>query len=58
MTPNPETGLVTLPKVVTGMLTEKFGEISLYNQVANFEYGSTSNSNSTSPLGHRMRADF
>jgi hypothetical protein len=58
MTPNLDTGLVTLPKVVTGTLAEKIGEISLYNQVANFEYGSTSNSNSTSPLGHRMRDDF
>jgi hypothetical protein len=29
MTPNPETGLVTLPEVVTGDLAGKFGEISL-----------------------------
>ena len=49
MTPNPETGLVTLPKVITGILAEKFGEISLYNQVADFELGSASNSYSTSP---------
>jgi hypothetical protein len=49
MPPNPKTGLVTLPEVVTGDLTEKFGEISLYNQHANFELGSDSNSNSTSP---------
>jgi hypothetical protein len=49
MTPNPKTGLVTLPEVVTGDLTGKFGEISLYNQHADFEYGSASNSNSTSP---------
>jgi hypothetical protein len=47
--PNPETGLVTLPEVVTGNLTVKFGEISLYNQHADFELGSDSNSNSTSP---------
>jgi hypothetical protein len=40
---------VTLPGVVTGTLTEKFDEISLYNQQADFEYGSTSNSNSMSP---------
>jgi hypothetical protein len=40
---------VTLPEVVTGDLTGKFGEISLYNQHADFELGSTSNSNSTSP---------
>jgi hypothetical protein len=46
---DPETGLVTLPKVVTGPLFEKFGEFSLYNQVANFELGSASDSNSTSP---------
>jgi hypothetical protein len=49
MSPNPETGLVTLTEVVTGNLARKFGEISLYNQHANFELGSDSNSNSTSP---------
>jgi hypothetical protein len=48
-TPNPRTGLVTLPEVITGDLVGKFGEISLYNQQADFEPGSTSNSNSTSP---------
>jgi hypothetical protein len=49
MSPNPETGLVTLREVVTGNLVGKFGEISLYNQHADFELGSDSNSNSTSP---------
>jgi hypothetical protein len=49
MPPNPETGLVTLPEVVTGNLAGKFGEILLYNQHADFELGSNSNSNSTSP---------
>jgi hypothetical protein len=49
MTPNPSTGLVTLPEVVTGELTGKFSKISLYNQHADFELGSDSNSNSTSP---------
>jgi hypothetical protein len=49
MTPNPRTGLVTLPEVVTGELAGKFGEISLLNQQADFEFGSASNSNSTSP---------
>jgi hypothetical protein len=49
MSPNPETGLVTLPEVVTGNLAGKIGEISLYNQHADFELGSDSNSNSTSP---------
>jgi hypothetical protein len=49
MTPNPSTGLVMLPEVVTGELARKFGEISLYNQHADFELGSDSNSNSTSP---------
>jgi hypothetical protein len=49
MTPDPKTGLVTLPEVVTGNLAGKFGEISLYNQHADFELGSASNSNSTSP---------
>jgi hypothetical protein len=42
MPPNPKYGLMTLPEVVTG-------EISLYNQHADFELGSDSNSNSTSP---------
>jgi hypothetical protein len=49
MPPNPKTGLVTLPEVVTGNLAGKFGEISLYNQHADFELGFDSNSNSTSP---------
>jgi hypothetical protein len=49
MPPDPKTGLVTLPKVVTGNLARKFGEISLYNQHADFELGSASNSDSTSP---------
>jgi hypothetical protein len=48
MPPNPKTGLVTLPEVVTGDLTGKFGEISLYNQHTDFELRSDSNSNSTS----------
>jgi hypothetical protein len=49
MPPNPETGFMTLPKVVMGELTGKFGEISLFDQHADFELGSASNSNSTSP---------
>jgi hypothetical protein len=40
---------MTLPEVVTGDLAGKFGEISLYSQHADFELGSDSNSNSTSP---------
>jgi hypothetical protein len=40
---------VTLPEVVTGNLAGKFGEISLYNQHADFELRSNSNWNSTSP---------
>jgi hypothetical protein len=48
MTPNPRTGLVILPEVITGDLAGKFGEISLYNQHTDFESGSDSNSNSTS----------
>jgi hypothetical protein len=46
MTPNPKIGLVSLPEVITGTLVRKFGEISLYNQHADFEFGSASNSNS------------
>jgi hypothetical protein len=49
MAPNPSTGLVTLPEVITGDLARKFGEISLYNQHTDFEFGSASNSNLTSP---------
>jgi hypothetical protein len=49
MTPDPSTGLVTLPEAVTGELAGKFGEISLFNQHADFELRSDSNSNSTSP---------
>jgi hypothetical protein len=49
MPPNPETGFVTLPEVVTGELAGKFGKISLFDQHADFELGSASNSNSTSP---------
>jgi hypothetical protein len=49
MTPNPSTGLVTLSEVVTGELARKFGEISLFNQHTDFELGSASNLNSTSP---------
>jgi hypothetical protein len=40
---------VTLAEVVTGELTGKFGEISLFNHHADFELESASNSNSTSP---------
>jgi hypothetical protein len=54
---------VTLPEVFTGTLVEKFGEISLCNQVTDFESGSTSNSNSMPPgsshasrlLSHHVR---
>jgi hypothetical protein len=49
MAPNPETGFVTHPEVVTGELAGKFGEISLFDQHVDFELGSASNSNSTSP---------
>jgi hypothetical protein len=49
MQPNPKTGFVMLPEVVTGELAEKFGEISLFNHHADFELESASNSNSTSP---------
>jgi hypothetical protein len=47
--PNPRTGLVTLPEVVTGELGGKFGEISLFNHHADFKLESVSNSNPTSP---------
>jgi uncharacterized membrane protein YgcG len=49
MSPNPKTGFVTLPEVVTGELAGKFSEISLFNHHADFELESASNSNSTSP---------
>jgi hypothetical protein len=40
---------VTLPEVVMGELAGKFGEISLFDHHTDFELGSASNSNSTSP---------
>jgi hypothetical protein len=49
MPPNPKTGFVTLPEVVTGELAGKFAEISLFNYHADFELESASNSNSMSP---------
>jgi hypothetical protein len=49
MQPNPETGFVTLPEIVTSELAGKFGEISLFNHHADFELESASNSNSMSP---------
>jgi hypothetical protein len=49
MQPNPKTGFMMLPEVVTGELAGKFGEISLFNHHADFELESASNSNSTSP---------
>jgi hypothetical protein len=65
MTPNPSTGFMTLPEVITGELTGKFGKISLYNQHVDFEFGSTSNSNWTSswaiacePANEPSCADF
>jgi hypothetical protein len=48
MPPNSETGFVTLPEVVTGELAGKFGKILLFDHHADFELGSSSNSNSTS----------
>jgi hypothetical protein len=49
MQPNPKTGFVTLPEVITGELAGKFGEISLFNHHTDFELETSSNSNSTSP---------
>jgi hypothetical protein len=49
MQPNPKTGFMTLPEVVTGELAGKFGEISLFNHHTDFELKSVSNSNPTSP---------
>jgi hypothetical protein len=49
MQPNPKTGFVALPEVVTGDLAGKFGESSLFNHHADSELESASNSNSTSP---------
>jgi hypothetical protein len=49
MTHNLRTRLVTLPEVITGDLTGKFSELLLFNQHADFEPRSASNSNLTSP---------
>jgi hypothetical protein len=56
--PNPEAGFVTLPEVVTGELARKFSEISLFDQHADFELESASNSNSTFIVGYRVRAGY
>jgi hypothetical protein len=37
MPPNPETGFVTLPEVVTGELAGKIGEISLFDHHADVD---------------------
>jgi hypothetical protein len=47
MTPDPETGFVTLPEAAMESLVEKFDENSLYNNVADFEFGYASNSKLT-----------
>jgi hypothetical protein len=39
---------MTLPEVITGELAGKFVDVSLFNQHADFEFGSAFNSNSTS----------
>jgi hypothetical protein len=49
MPPNPKTGFVTLPEVVTGVLAGKFGEILRFDHHADFEVESACNSNSMSP---------
>jgi hypothetical protein len=49
MPPNPETGLVTLPEVVTGELAGKFGEISLVDRLQ-LELDV--------PVGYRMRDGY
>jgi hypothetical protein len=63
MTPNPKTGLMTLPEVITGTLAGNFGEISLYNQHADFEFETTSTRTRRPPgslhasrlLSHRVK---
>jgi hypothetical protein len=49
MTTDLETWLMTLPEVGVGPLVEKFSKFSLFNQVADFDIKSNSNSNSMSP---------
>jgi hypothetical protein len=64
MQPNPKTGFVTLPEVVTGELAGKFGEISLFNHHADFELESASTrtrrphgpSHGSRLLSHRRRS--
>jgi hypothetical protein len=58
MPPNPKTGFVTLPEVVTGELTGKFGEISLFNHHADFELESASNSNPLSEFYSNPAYEF
>jgi hypothetical protein len=56
MPPNPETGFVTLPEVVTGELAGKFGEISLFNHHADFESRVRFQLELGVSMGYRMRA--
>jgi hypothetical protein len=57
MPPNPKTGLVTLPEVVTGDLAGKFGKISLYNQHTDFAWIRLQLELDIT-VGHRMRAGY
>jgi hypothetical protein len=63
MPPNPNTGLVTLPEVVTGDLARKFGEISLTANTPTSSLGPTPTrtrrhcgpSHTSRLLSHRVR---
>jgi hypothetical protein len=55
MTPNPKTGLVTLPEVITSTLARKFGEISLYNQHADIELDIPMGHRTSRLLSHRVK---
>jgi hypothetical protein len=48
MTSDPETGFMMLPEATTDQLVKKFDKISLSNNSVGFEFGSASNSTSTS----------
>jgi hypothetical protein len=58
MSPNPETGLVTLPEVVTGNLTGKFGEFFALQPTRRFRAWIRLQLELDVPVGYRMRAGY
>jgi hypothetical protein len=58
MAPNPNTGLVMLPEVITGNLARKFGEISALQPTHRLRVRTRLQLELDVPVGHRMRAGY